>query len=242
MKKLSAILFLFFAGFFLFATERLIVNNVEVKDFKNLTDILGDGTAVFDPETSSLTLNNATLTKGADGKGLEYAEFPAILFEGNLTIVLKGKNIISLGSDSLVMGEKLHNNAIVGSGALIISGDKNASLEINGMVNTPEYIQKSGTVTITVENNHSKIVKWGLYCDNKIEISGGTLSVCMTGKNPGGALMMDKNGILTLAQGATLYEGNSEPGTLVKALTWSKGLSKETKKFVKIVVFAPRKD
>ena len=49
MKKLSAILFLFFAGFFLFATERLIVNNVEVKDFKNLTDILGDGTAVFDP-------------------------------------------------------------------------------------------------------------------------------------------------------------------------------------------------
>ncbi len=238
MKKLSAILFLFFAGFFLFATERLIVNNIEVKDFKNPTDILGDGTAVFDPETSSLTLNNAILTKGADGKGLEYAEFPAILFEGNLTIVLKGKNTIAVGSDSLVLGEKLHNNAIVGSGALIISGDKNASLEINGMVNTPEYIQKSGTVTITVENNHSKIVKWGLYCDNKIEISGGTLSVCMSGKNPGGALMMDKNGLLTLAQGATLYEGNSEPGSLVKALNWSKGLSKETKKFVKIVVNA----
>ena len=236
MKKLSAILFLFFAGFFLFAAERLIVNNVEVKDFKNLTDILGDGTAVFDPESSSLTLNNAILTKGADGKGLEYAEFPAILFEGNLTIVLKGKNTISVGSDSLVMSEKLHNNAIVGSGALIISGDKNASLEINGMVNTPEYIQKSGIVTITVENNHSKIVKWGLYCDTKIEINGGTLSVCMTGKNSGGALMMDKNGILTLAQGATLCEGNSEPGTLVKALTWNKGLSKETKKFVKIVV------
>ena len=54
--------------------------------------------------------------------------------------------------------------------------------------------------------------------------------------------MMDKNGLLTLAQGATHYEGNSEPGALVKALTWSKGLSKETKKFVKIVVFAPRKD
>ena len=58
----------------------------------------------------------------------------------------------------------------------------------------------------------------------------------MTGKNPGGALMMDKNGLLTLAQGATLYEGNSEPGALVKALNWSKGLSKETKRFIKIVV------
>jgi len=41
---------------------------------------------------------------------------------------------------------------------------------------------------------------------------------------------------MSYAQGATLYEGNSEPGALVKALTWSKGLSKETKNFVKIVV------
>ena len=236
MKKLSAVLFLFFVGFFLFATERLIVNNIEVKDFKNTTDILGDGTAVFDPASSTLTLNKASLTRGADGKGLEYAEFPAILFEGNLNVVLKGKNIISVGSDSLVMGEKLHNNAIIGSGSLTITGEKNSSLEINGMVNTPEYIQKSGAVSISVENNHSKITKWGLYCENNIEINGGSLSVCMTGKNPGGALMMDKNGVLTYAQGAALYEGNSEPGALVKSLTWSKGLSKETKRFVKIVV------
>ena len=30
MKKLSAVLFLFFVGVFLFATERLIVNNIEI--------------------------------------------------------------------------------------------------------------------------------------------------------------------------------------------------------------------
>ena len=47
---------------------------------------------------------------------------------------------------------------------------------------------------------------------------------------------MDKNGVLSCTQGAVLYEGNSEPGILVKALTWSKGLSKETKRFVKVVV------
>ena len=236
MKKLSAIFVLFFTGFFLFATERLLVNNIEINDFKNPTDVLGDGTAVFDPANATLTLNKASLTKGASGKGLEYAEFPAILFEGNLTIVLKGKNSITVGSDSVVMGEKLHNNAIIGSGSLTITGDKNASLEINGMVNVPEYIQKSGAVSIAVENNHSKIMKWGLYCEKNIEISGGSLSVCVSGKNPGGALMMDKNGVLTFAQGAALYEGNSEPGALVKALTWSSGLSKETKRFVKIVV------
>ena len=145
MKKLFSILILFFTGFLLFATERLIVDNIEVKDFKNSTDILGDGTAIFDPATSTLTLNNARLTKGAQGKAFEYAEFPAILFEGKLTIMLKGKN-------------------------------------------------------------------------------------------PGGALMMDKDGILSIAQGAALYEGNSEPGSLVKVLTLSGGLSKESKRFIKIAV------
>ena len=109
---------MFFTGFFLFATERLIVNNIEVKDFKNPTDILGDGTAVFDPETSTLTLNKATLTKDAEGKGLEYAEFPAILFEGNLIIVLKGKNIISVGSDSLDDGQKRTFDTCTGSHTL----------------------------------------------------------------------------------------------------------------------------
>lgn len=118
MKKLSALSVLFFTGFFLFAAERLIVNNVEVKDFKNLTDILGDGTAVFDPESLTLTLNKATVTKGADGKGLEYAEFPAILFEGNLIIVLKGKNIISVGSDSLDDGQKRTSDTCTGSHTL----------------------------------------------------------------------------------------------------------------------------
>ena len=58
----------------------------------------------------------------------------------------------------------------------------------------------------------------------------------LKGKNPGGALMMDKDGILSIAQGAALYEGNSEPGSLVKVLTLSGGLSKESKRFIKIAV------
>lgn len=236
MKKLSSILILFFTGFLLFATDRLIVDNIEVKDFKNATDILGDGTAVFDPATSTLTLNNARLTKGVQGKAFEYAEFPAILFEGKLTIMLKGKNSIVVGSDSVVMGERLHNNAISGNNTLIIIGDKNASLEINGMIQVPGYIQKSGMVMLNVENNHSKIMKWGLYCEKNIDISGGTLSVLMTGKNSGGALMMDKEGILSIPQGAALYEGNSEPGSLVKTLTLRGGLSKESKRYIKIAV------
>ena len=150
--------------------------------------------------------------------------------------MLKGKNSIVVGSDSIVMGEKLHNNAIAGNDTLIIIGDKNASLEINGMVQVHDYIQKSGTVILNVENNHSKIMKWGLYCEKIIDISGGTLSVLMTGKKPGGALMMDKEGVLSIAQGAALYEGNSEPGSLVKAFTLSGGLSKESKRFIKIAV------
>ena len=114
MKKSIIFIFIFcFSGLLLFATERLIVNNIEITDFQNPTDLLGDGTIVFEPQNSTLTLNNAVISKGASKKGLEFAEFPGIFFEGVLSLHLKGNNKISVGTDSLVMGEKLLNNAIV---------------------------------------------------------------------------------------------------------------------------------
>ena len=63
MKKSVFSLFLFFS------TERLIVNNIEITDFTRTTDLLGDGSIVFEPESSTLTLNGANITKGVSGKG-----------------------------------------------------------------------------------------------------------------------------------------------------------------------------
>ena len=237
MKKSVFSLFLFcFSGLLLFPVERLIVNNIEITDFTRTTDLLGDGSIVFEPESSTLTLNGANITKGASGKGLEFAEFPGIYFEGPLTLHLKGNNKITLGSDSLVMGERLLNNAIVGNGTLIITGEKKSTLSINGMVNSPAFIQKGGNVSIVMENKHSKINKWGLYCNNSIDIQGGSLSILVSGNKANRALMLDGDGTLSYGPAAKLYEGDAAPGLLVKELTLSKGLTKESKRFVKILV------
>lgn len=151
-----------------------------VKSVPRPTDLLGDGSIVFEPESSTLTLNSANISKGASEKGLAFAEFPGIYFEDPLTIHLKGNNKITVGSDSLVMGERLLNNAIVGNGTLIISGEKTATLSINGMVNSSAFIQKGGNVSIVMENKHSKINKWGLYCNNSIDIQDGSLSILVS--------------------------------------------------------------
>ena len=235
-KSFFSIILFCFSGLLLFSAERLIVNNIEITDFTRPTDLLGDGSIVFEPESSTLTLNCANITKGASGKGLEFAEFPGIYFEGPLTIYLKGNNKITLGSDSLVMGERLLNNAIVGNGTLIISGEKTATLSINGMVNSSAYIQKGGSVSIVMENKHSKINKWGLYCNNSIDIQNGSLSILVSGNKANRALMLDGDGILSYGPAAKLYEGDAAPGLLVKELTLTKGLTKESKRFVKILV------
>ena len=235
-KSIFSIVLFCFSALLLFSAERLIVNNIEITDFTRPTDLLGDGSIVFEPESSTLTLNGASITKGASGKDLAFAEFPGIYFEGPLTIHLKGNNKITLGSDSLVMGERLLNNAIVGNGTLIISGEKTATLSINGMVNSPAYIQKGGNVSIVMENKHSKINKWGLYCNNSIDIQGGSLSILVSGNKANRALMLDGDGTLSYGPAAKLYEGDAAPVLLVKELTLSKGLTKESKRFLKILV------
>ena len=219
-------------------TTRLIVDNVEVDTGKK-TDIFGDGTAVYDPESSSLTLNNAKITKGAKGKGLEYAEYPGILFDGKLTICLIGKSSIKTG-DTVVMGEALCNNSIVGGGMLTVVGEEGATLDLTGMLQVDDMIQESGTVNISVENKHSKITKWAIYTTGTVTLSGGTLVANGYGPKQGnlGAIMLDgkdeKN--MSIAEGAKLYEGTSAPGSSVKKLTWRKGMTLESKQYVKVVL------
>ena len=86
------------------------------------------------------------------------------------------------------------------------------------------------------KNKHSKINKWGLYCNNSIDIQGGSLSILVSGNKADKALMLDGDGTLSYNSAAKLYEGDSAPGLLVKELTLTKGLTKESKGFVKILV------
>ena len=136
--------------------QRLIVNDVDVLASENKADVLGNGTVSFDPQTGVLTLNNANLTKGCSDQAEEWAEHPAVLFHGNLTIRLKGSNTIVSGTTS-VMGQNLRNNSLVGDN-LTIMADPGASLTANGLFQLESYTQKNGTVTIALENNHNTIV------------------------------------------------------------------------------------
>ena len=88
----------------------LFVNGERFRSDK-LTIACGDGTAVFDPDTNTLTLTNATITE----YGGKYGYCGAINsgFE-NLTIVLVGENTINSKGDSI--------NSDVGCN-LVITGD-----------------------------------------------------------------------------------------------------------------------
>ena len=99
--------------------DPLKVNGIEVTS-ENKDDILGDAdglgaTVSYDPDTNTLTLNNATLTVSED-----FAAIHALI--PDLTIVLKGENQIN-GSGSTENG--IYSNGdltITGSGRLQIRG------------------------------------------------------------------------------------------------------------------------
>ncbi len=134
----------------------LYVNGIDVLTCKDKADVLGDGTVSFDAENGVLTLNGATLTKGYTKES--YAENPRIFFEGDLIIHLTGTSKITCGTTA-VMSQSLRDNAVFGNGKLSVTADENAILYIDGMVSTTEYVQKSGTVTISLTNDHTKMTK-----------------------------------------------------------------------------------
>ena len=87
------------------------MNGVDVLSASDPADVLGDGTVSFDMDTGILTLANASLTKGVSDPARDFAEHPAILFDGQLTIRLVGSNYIGTGT-AAVMGQALRNSAL----------------------------------------------------------------------------------------------------------------------------------
>ena len=191
---------------------KLIVNNVDVLTAADMTDVLGDGTVSFDRSSGVLTLRNASLAKGASDSSEEWAEHPAILFSGSLTIHLVGNNSISTGTSN-VMGQALRNNAIVGDD-LIVTADQGASLDVKGMVQVNSYTQEGGQVNIELSNSHGKITKWALYVMGSAFIKGGTLKASTVGKNKNGAIGLDENAAFKVTDGAQLLENNTKVSSL----------------------------
>ena len=134
------------------------INNVELNQENNYS-VKGtndQGTATYDPATSTLTLNN-----------FAYNGYYSIYSDGNLTLNLIGNNEVTYGASGAAAIFVYGNLTIAGTGSLTASGTSEGIYADNVTI-------ESGTVTATGTNGD------GIYA-NKVTISGGTVTA--TGSN-----------------------------------------------------------
>lgn len=157
---------------------QLWVGNIQVTT-SNKNNVTGDGTVTFEPETSTLTLSNATLTQARESNG-EFKDSTAIYSHvPTLTINVHGRNSIDLpsftGNTLAIMHE--------GTGVLRFTG--NGSLDIrtaearltNSGINTIGAIEFNGP-EITVTNAKANSVSAsGVFSTHGITVSAGSLTV-----------------------------------------------------------------
>lgn len=162
----------------------LFVGGTEVTS-ANAADVLGDGTVSYDPNSQTLTLSNAKITKGEH-------EDAAVYYEGgDLAIVLKGDNVVT--GPEIDSGNPVYSRGIyVRNGAVRISGDGSLTVK-GGNVSVPYGMAYSygiwadgdaeilaGTVSATggtVANSNGTGGSYGVSANQDVIFSGGTVEV-----------------------------------------------------------------
>ena len=133
----------------------------------NAGNVLDDGTVSYDPDTQTLTLNNATIdyqeNEGDNTKG-------AILFNGDLNVKLVGKNVIT----SVTSG--IYAN---GAGDLVITGD---ALTVDavyygiGSANASRNVTISGVDLDVDVDRRSPFIGVGIQAGGQLLITDGTVA------------------------------------------------------------------
>ena len=145
---------------------------------ENYTDVLGDGTVSFDPETNTLTLNGYKYEGGGFADGACHGIIVDSI--GTLNIVLKGENVIDVTkTDTLERMRRPSigidtwetNVAISGDGSLIISATS-GGLYVDGEEGNPSLEIKGGNITV----NAPWVISAAYF-----KMSGGNLTVNATG-------------------------------------------------------------
>ena len=125
-----------------FAMENynLYVNGEEFTSDK-LSIACGEGTASYDPNTKTLTLNNATITNG--GKSDESPKYGIrVVGDTDLTIKLSGTNSITLDNGGGIFADGSSDNYnIIGNGKLTINVKADALYTLNGNISISEGAQ-----------------------------------------------------------------------------------------------------
>ena len=122
-----------------FAAENynLYVNGEQFTSEK-LSIACGDGTASYDPNTKTLTLNNAAITNG--GKSDESPKYGIrVVGDTDLTIKLSGTNSITLDNGGGIFADGSSDNYnIIGDGKLTINVKWDALYTLNGNISISE--------------------------------------------------------------------------------------------------------
>ena len=122
-----------------FAAENydLYVNGEQFTSEK-LSITCGEGTASYDPNTKTLTLNNATITNG--GKSDESPKYGIrVVGDTDLTIRLSGTNSITLDNGGGIFADGSSDNYnIIGDGKLAINVKWDALYTLNGNISISE--------------------------------------------------------------------------------------------------------
>ena len=152
----------------------LYVNGTDILKAADNTVACGEGTAVYDEATNTLTLTNATIKGDFDGSA-------AIYSHGDVTIRLVGTNTITSG----YFGVIAQNDGVLtigGSGTLIIASDKDCLratdivIGIAGEDDAPVIKATAGLYavnTLTIQNDADVTVNsnWTAICsENGIQI------------------------------------------------------------------------
>ena len=140
-----------------FAAENynLYVNGEQFTSEK-LSIACGEGTASYDPNTKTLTLNNAAITNG--GKSDESPKYGIrVVGDTDLTIKLSGTNSITLDNGGGIFADGSSDNYnIIGNGKLTINVKWDALYTLNGNISISEgaelYITSAKGCGITSYN------------------------------------------------------------------------------------------
>ena len=110
------------------ATEYDLCVNGERFTSDKLSIECGEGTATYDPVTKTLTLDNATITK----KNAVYGYGIRAMGSDSLTIVLQGKNEVTLPDTSGVVSNASLRIQGEGSLAIVVGGDAQDGIIVGG--------------------------------------------------------------------------------------------------------------
>ena len=215
--------------------EALYVNNEDVLTANNNTVTCGGGTAVYDPDTNTLTLRDANITTAHETGSYSYG----IYAEGKLTIELKGQSTV--GSNSIDYGVSMDGDLIItGTGSLTAAGSEKGihvsdSLEVTGGIVAGEgrygidvssLEVTGGTVTGIGENGAGVRVDGnltvddadgmvhgtdgsegdGIYVSGSLEVTGGAV----TGTSTGGDGIRTEGYLAAYDNSTVSGEGNND--------------------------------